>query len=279
MARPPPKAITGIGSKNMIRVPVDEQARMDCQALDTILAECLKHRQAVYAIVVLIGTTEHGSVDPLSEILAIRIKYQRLGLSFLIHADAAWGGYFTSMLIPHPDLAGSKSHLDYPTLFVNAHTVNQLRHLRYADSVTLDPHKSGYTPFSAGALCYRDDRLRFMVTWNSPVIGVEEESLKMGVYGIEGRSVRLSNGMPRLLNAEVSFHQQTRRSTISSVAWSRGHRPAQRWLRLPSRAIGFRIHEGKVLYHRPRSYHHINKALTTRCMAIGQLCRSTTRIL
>ena len=189
MAHPSPKAITGIGSKNIIRVPVDEQARMDCQALDIILAECLKHRQAVYAVVALIGTTEHGSVDPLSEILAIRRKYQQLGLSFLIHADAAWGGYFTSMLIPHP---GSKSHLDYPTLFVNAHTVNELRHLRYADSVTLDPHKSGYTPFSAGALCYQDGRLRSMVTWNSPVIGIEEESLKMGVYGIEGRSVQLS---------------------------------------------------------------------------------------
>ena len=185
-AHTPPKAITGIGSKNIIRVPIDEQARMDCQALDTILAECLKHRQAVYAIVALIGTTEHGSVDPLSEILAIRRKYQLLGLSFLMHADAAWGGYFTSMLIPHP----GRSHPSYP--FVNAHTVNELRHLRYADSVTVDPHKSGYTPFSAGALCYRDGRLRFMVTWNSPVIGVEEESLKMGVYGIEGRSVRFS---------------------------------------------------------------------------------------
>lgn len=166
---------------------------MDCQALDTLLAECLKHRQAVYAIVVIIGSTELGSVDPLSEILAIRRKYQRLGLSFLIHADAAWGGYFTSMLVPNPDFTGVESNIDDdPTLFVNAHTINELRHLRYADSVTLDPHKSGYTPFPAGALCYQDSRLRFMVTWNSPVIGFEDESMKMGVYGIEGRSVRLS---------------------------------------------------------------------------------------
>ena len=187
----PLEAIAGIGSRNMIRVPVDEQARMDCQALNTLLAECLKHRQAVYAIVVIMGTTEHGSVDPLSEVLAIRRKYQQLGLSFLIHADAAWGGYFTSMLVPSPGLTDSESHLDDPLLFVNAHTVNELRHLCHADSVTLDPHKSGYTPFPAGALCYQDGRLRFMVTWNSPVIGFEEESLKMGVYGIEGRSVRL----------------------------------------------------------------------------------------
>ncbi|KAH9179372.1 pyridoxal phosphate-dependent transferase [Lactarius sanguifluus] len=179
-------AITGIGSTNMICVPVDEQARIDCQALDTLLADCVKHRQAVYAIVVIMGTTEHGSVDPLSQILALRRKYQQQGLSFLIHADAAWGGYFRSMLVPNPGLTGSESHLDDPTLFVNAHTVNELRHLPHADSVTLDPHKSGYTPYPAGALCYQDGRLRYMVTWNSPVIGFEDESLKMGVYGIEG---------------------------------------------------------------------------------------------
>jgi glutamate/tyrosine decarboxylase-like PLP-dependent enzyme len=186
------KAITGIGSTNMIRIPVDEQARIDCEALDTLLAECVKQRQAVYAIVVIMGTTEHGSVDPLSKILALRQKYRQHGLSFLIHADAAWGGYFTSMLVPNPSLTGSESPLDDPTLFVNAHTVNELRHLRHADSVTLDPHKSGYTPYPAGALCYQDGRLRYMVTWNSPVIGFEDESLKMGVYGIEGRCVTLS---------------------------------------------------------------------------------------
>ncbi|KAH9019814.1 pyridoxal phosphate-dependent transferase [Lactarius pseudohatsudake] len=135
----------GTGSTNITRVPVDEQARIDCQALDTLLTECVKHHRGVYAIVVNMGTTEHGSVDALSEILALRRKYQQQGSSFLIHANAAWGGYFTSMLVPNPDLTGSES-----------------------------------------ALCYQDGRLRYMVTWNSPVIGFEDESSKMGVYGIEG---------------------------------------------------------------------------------------------
>ncbi|KAI0246736.1 pyridoxal phosphate-dependent transferase [Lactifluus subvellereus] len=180
-------AVTGIGSRNIIGVPVDEQARLDCQALDMLLADCLSRRQAVYAVVVIMGTTEHGSVDPLSQILALRRKYQRRGLSFLIHADAAWGGYFTSMLVPNPATACSESNLDDPALFLNPYTKNELHHLRLADSITIDPHKSGYTPFPAGALCYRDGRLRYMVTWTSPVIGsVEEGAMAMGVYGIEG---------------------------------------------------------------------------------------------
>jgi glutamate/tyrosine decarboxylase-like PLP-dependent enzyme len=188
-----PKDVTGIGSRNIIGVPVDEQARMDCQALDMLLAESVQQRQAVYAVVVIMGTTEHGSVDPLSKVLALRRKYQKRGLSFLIHADAAWGGYFTSMLVPNPASSGFESQLDDPALFLNPYTANELRHLRFADSVTMDPHKSGYTPFPAGALCYRDGRLRFMATFKSPVIGpMEEDTMEMGVYGLEGRCVRPS---------------------------------------------------------------------------------------
>ncbi|KAI0304298.1 pyridoxal phosphate-dependent transferase [Multifurca ochricompacta] len=133
-------AVTGIGSKNVIGVP----------ALDVLLAECLTRRQAVYAIVAIMGTTEHGSVDPLSQILALRRKYQQHGF-----------------------------HLDDPTLFLNPYTENELRHMCLADSVTVDPHKS--------SICYKDGRLRYMVTWTSPVIGLGDEGeIKMGVYGIEG---------------------------------------------------------------------------------------------
>ncbi|KAH9969751.1 PLP-dependent transferase [Russula dissimulans] len=180
-------AVTGIGSRNIIGIPVDEQARIDCHALDKLLAESVRRRHAVYAVVLIMGTTEHGSVDPLSKVLALRRKYQKRGLSFLIHADAAWGGYFASMLVPNPNSSGFESPLDDPALFLNDYAQNELCHLRFADSITIDPHKSGYTPFPAGALCYRDGRLRSLVTWTSPVMGSEEEgAMKMGVYGIEG---------------------------------------------------------------------------------------------
>jgi len=208
------KAVTGIGSRNIIGVPVDEQARIDCHALDKLLAESVRRRHAVYAVVLVMGTTEHGSVDPLSKALALRRKYQKRGLSFLIHADAAWGGYFTSMLAPNPNSSGCESSLDDPALFLNDYAENELRHLRFADSITVDPHKSGYTPFPAGALCYRDSRLRSLVTWTSPVMGsAEEGAIKMGVYGIEGRCVRTSYNLRIHRALTLYLYQQTRRST------------------------------------------------------------------
>lgn len=91
------------------------------------------------------------------------------------------------MLVPNPASSGFESRLDDPALFLNPHTENELRYLRFADKVTVDLHKSGYTPFPAGALCYRDGLLRFLVTWKSPVTGsVEADAMEMGIYGLEG---------------------------------------------------------------------------------------------
>ena len=82
----------------MIGIQIDHGARVDIDALDKHLASCVENEQAVYAVVAIIGSTEEGCVDPLFDIVQHRDKYQAQGLSFLVHADAAWGGYFAIML-------------------------------------------------------------------------------------------------------------------------------------------------------------------------------------
>jgi len=67
-----------------IEVQSDEKARMDVQDLNRIL-----ERGNVGTVVVTLGTTGTGSVDPLPEILELQKRY-----GFRIHADAAYGGYF-----------------------------------------------------------------------------------------------------------------------------------------------------------------------------------------
>lgn len=66
--------------------------------------------------------------------------------------------------------------------------------IRQADSVTIDPHKAAYVPYPAGALCYRDGRLRFLITWTSPYISRgATTATSIGVFGIEGRQASHSN--------------------------------------------------------------------------------------
>lgn len=83
-------AITGIGSENMQDVGLDNHARMDHHHLEVLLNECLEKKQAVYAVVCILGSTEHGAVDPLAEVVRLRNDFQKKGLSFMIHVDGAW---------------------------------------------------------------------------------------------------------------------------------------------------------------------------------------------
>ncbi|KAF4501132.1 L-tyrosine decarboxylase [Fusarium agapanthi] len=92
--------------------------------------------------VVIIGSTEHGACDPLRQVVELREGFQTRGLSFAIHADAAWGGYFSSMIerrmfapVPGGDLPF------VPKLAIQPYTREQLECLPFADSITIDPHK------------------------------------------------------------------------------------------------------------------------------------------
>ncbi|KAF7588521.1 hypothetical protein BBP40_005548 [Aspergillus hancockii] len=224
-------AICGLGSDAVEGIEVDDAARINLDVLQERLQRCLDEGQAVYAVVAIIGSTEEGAVDRLSSILAMRQRFQSKGLSFLVHADAAWGGYFATMLprnlidMPRgPSVSNPEDGFDggaegfVPDLSLKLETQEDLLALKYADSITVDPHKSGYIPYPAGSLVYRDGRMRFLVTWTAPVLSQGSDT-GMGTYGIEGSkpgaaamSVWLSNkciglnpdGYGALLS-EVSF--------------------------------------------------------------------------
>ncbi|KAG7093015.1 hypothetical protein E1B28_009312 [Marasmius oreades] len=181
-------AILGIGKENMLELRVDDDARLDISHVREQLEAHLSEKHALYAVVAIIGTTEHGSVDPLDQIIKLRQEMQAKGLSFMVHADAAWGGYFASKKVkplepifrmPTPEFAFSISLSD--------HSNNQMLALAKTDSITIDPHKSGYNPYPAGAICYRDGRLRYLTTWTSPYISTTTgDDISMGIYGVEG---------------------------------------------------------------------------------------------
>ncbi|KAJ0276533.1 hypothetical protein Brms1b_012259 [Colletotrichum noveboracense] len=193
-------AICGLGSKNVVGIPVDLGARLDISELENQLWESLENKQPVYAVVGIIGSTEEGAVDSLSSILALRKQFQSRGLSFLVHADAAWGGYFCSMLpkdyrpgdvINLPTEMGATDGF-VPDASLRAETQEDLYAMRFADSITVDPHKAGYIPYPAGGLCYRDNRMRFLVTWTSPYLS-RGSVTSIGIYGVEGRFVAFQN--------------------------------------------------------------------------------------
>lgn len=166
----------------------------------------------LYRVLIRDSSTEEGAVDSLSGILALRKRFQARGLSFLVHADAAWGGYFCSMLPPdyHPgdivnmptDVGAGEGYV--PDSGLRVETQEDLFAMRYADSITVDPHKAGYIPYPAGGLCYRDERMRFLVTWTSPYLS-RGAVTSIGIYGVEGSKPGASAMSTWLSNATIGL--------------------------------------------------------------------------
>lgn len=183
-------AILGIGANNMWPIIVDINARMDLTQLRVALDKCLQNKIPVLNVVAIIGTTEESQVDPIKDILAIRDEYRQKGLEFAIHADAAWGGYYKTMLNSNDDSDPVTFKLMEEDAIValpmSKYVSDQYKVLQKADSITIDPHKSGYVPYPAGGLCYRNSAMRNLVSFTAPVVYHGGVDPTVGVYGVEG---------------------------------------------------------------------------------------------
>jgi glutamate/tyrosine decarboxylase-like PLP-dependent enzyme len=182
----------GIGGAQLVHVPVDERFRMSSAALEETLRALASRRQSVIACVAVIGTTEESAVDRLDEVLAIRDRAaSELGLAFHVHADAAWGGYAASVLWrqdgsprTYADVVRGSAGEPWPQEDV----FRALAALAATDSVTIDPHKLGYVPYPAGAISFRDGRVRELVAVEAPYIfhGDAPDSANIGRFILEG---------------------------------------------------------------------------------------------
>ncbi|KAI0266860.1 PLP-dependent transferase [Gloeopeniophorella convolvens] len=224
---PKSAAILGIGRDNCVNVPVDENARVGIDHLREKLEERFKKQQAVYAVVAIIGSTEEGAVDPLTDILALRKEFQAKGMSFVVHADAAWGGYFASMIREKPLLraprGGSSDDPDpdmsfVPSVALRESTVKQFEALQHVDSITIDPHKAGYIPYPAGGLCYRDGRMRYLLTWTAPYLHDASESI--GSYGVEGSKPGAPSVACYLHHQVIGLHKEGHGALLGQVSFT-----------------------------------------------------------
>jgi glutamate/tyrosine decarboxylase-like PLP-dependent enzyme len=185
---PKAAAVLGFGAGHMVDIAVDLDARQDAADLRKKLDGYLKETRPVAAVVAVIGTTEESAVDPLADVLQLRDEFARKGLVFHVHADAAWSGYHRSVVnddfdLPAPGAAFAEPP---PAAPLSKYVERQFQVLGSADSITVDPHKSGYIPYPAGALCYRNAAMRNLVTFSAPVVFHGEAEPTVGIYGIEG---------------------------------------------------------------------------------------------
>lgn len=173
----------GIGSAQLQKIPVDARFRMDLGALEQRLTDLHRKHQPVLAVVSVIGSTEESAVDRLDELVALKRRVaSKLGLAFSLHADAAWGGYAAASTWTE---SGERRHGpdgEWPS----AEVFNALCALGQTDSTTIDPHKLGFAPYPAGAVCFRDGRVRTLSSSDAPYVFHPGAPIALGKHILEG---------------------------------------------------------------------------------------------
>lgn len=139
---------------DFIEIPVDATGYPD---LDFIK----KHAPKIGTLVVTMGTTGLGVVEPLSELKPLADQF-----GFRIHTDAAYGGFFK--VIGH-DLPSSGDW--------------DLLHL--SDSIVIDPHKHGLQPYGCGSVLYKDYKIGKFFKHDSPYTYFSSDDLHLGEISLE----------------------------------------------------------------------------------------------
>jgi glutamate/tyrosine decarboxylase-like PLP-dependent enzyme len=139
-------------------IAADRRGRMSMDALETQL-----RKGDVGTVVVTLGSTAMGAVDPLDEVLALRERY-----GFRVHVDGAYGGYFRLIL----------NELAEPARRAYA-AIDQ------ADSIVVDPHKHGLQPFGCGCILFRDPSVGRFYKHDSPYTYFTSKQLHLGEISLE----------------------------------------------------------------------------------------------
>jgi glutamate/tyrosine decarboxylase-like PLP-dependent enzyme len=138
-------------------IAVDRFGRMDLAMLEHRLA-----RGDVGTVVVTLGTTAVGSVDPLDKVLDLRERH-----GFRVHVDAAYGGYFTLA-----SRLGREARAAFDAI-------------SRADSIAIDPHKHGLQPYGCGCVLFADPSVGALYKHDSPYTYFSSADLHLGEISLE----------------------------------------------------------------------------------------------
>lgn len=244
------KAVTilGLGKNGLVKVAVDDDSRMDANVLKTILDKHLEKQIPIVAVVSVMGTTEDSAIDPLTEVLKLQKNYSKKGIDFAIHADGAWGGYFCSMLRDQPRnfyLKAPQNSGFVPKIYLSDYVHNQLSALDQCDTITIDPHKSGFCPYPAGALCYKDKQMNTFLQITTSVVYYHGD-MTLGDIGIEGSKPGAAAAAVRLANRVIGLHKNGYGRILSECTYTAKMLYCL-WVTLPEEDDNFIIETTKPL--------------------------------
>ncbi|KAF4637818.1 hypothetical protein G7Y89_g286 [Cudoniella acicularis] len=121
----------GLGTQNVISIPVDKEGRMIPSSLSTAIQEAKTAGKTPFYVNATAGTTVFGSFDPFPAISEVCKEH-----NLWLHVDASWGG---------------------PLIFSSSQK-HKLQGSELADSIAINPHKMMGVPLTCSFLLGQDLR-------------------------------------------------------------------------------------------------------------------------
>lgn len=150
--------LLGLGEESFWNAPLDREGRADLGALSELIEKAKREGRPVVCLATVAGTTEAGEIDPIDQVADLLDGYRREGVHIWHHVDAAYGGHFCSML------GGAAEKVLDPA------RRKALKAVGRAQSITIDPHKLGYAPYSCGAFLTKNKQAYQASSFQAPYI-------------------------------------------------------------------------------------------------------------
>ncbi|MEX3516755.1 pyridoxal-dependent decarboxylase [Corynebacterium camporealensis] len=141
--------LLGLSPDSIVEISEDFHGQMRPLSLEASLREVCRAGKYPAAVICTAGSTDRGSIDPLSEVIDIAHHHD-----VPVHVDAAYGG---------AGLLGPES----ASLFYG---------IEKADSVTLDFHKGFYQPVACSCVLFAEGQRLEHIRWNASYLNPAESS-------------------------------------------------------------------------------------------------------
>ena len=147
----------GIGTNNLVTIPTTYENEIDLAQLEEAAREALTNGKKIAAIIATLGTTDAFGLDDLESIVALRdtlVDEFQLDYRPHIHADAVIGWAWS--VFNNYDVEENPLGFRPRTVRALAGACRRIRHLSLADSVGIDFHKTGFTPYISSLVLVKD---------------------------------------------------------------------------------------------------------------------------
>jgi L-2,4-diaminobutyrate decarboxylase len=147
----------GLGTDNLIGIATDSRNSMRIDLLRDQPRAALQRGRPIAAIIATLGTTDAFGLDDLAAIVALRdelVSEFKLPYRPHVHADAVIG--WAWQVFSDYDFETNPLGFRPRTVRALAGARQRIRHLSLADSIGIDFHKTGFTPYISSLVLFKE---------------------------------------------------------------------------------------------------------------------------